>query len=53
MMVITPAFVVSSGQLELVTSETLVGCLKSGSENSSLKADFSFCSLSFYHPLFA
>ena len=53
MMVITPALIVSSGQLELVTSEILVGCLKSGNEYNSLNADFSFCSLSFYHLLFA
>ena len=53
MMVITPALIVSSGQLELVTSEILVGCLNSGNEYNSLNADFSFCSLSFYHPLFA
>ena len=30
-----------------------MGCLKSGSAYNSLNADFSFCSLSFYHPLFA
>jgi len=53
MMVITPALIVSSGQLELVTSEILVGCLNSGNEYNSLNADFSFCSLSFYHLLFA
>ena len=52
-MVITPALIVSTGQLELVTSQIIVGCLKSGIAYNSLNADFSFCSLSFYHLLFA